>query len=871
MGVSLYISLVIFIITCSYVLYNFCTNYTRKRKLQWLPAVPGWPMIGAALEFGGGCGTILDDADRLIKQYGKIIYMDLVMQSNILTTDYDFVEYLLSTQDVLTKSVDYRFLHNWLGTGLLTSEGEKWRARRKLITPAFHFSFLEKFTDVFEQNLDILMWELKNEVNEDFTNIYSFLNRFALDAICEAAMGVSINAQKDKQLRYAKNVREMCRISMDRIFSIAKKSDTLYAFCPDFYKEKKAVQELHAMTYSVIDARRKELELNGTKHFDESVGEKERMTFLDILLRSTIDGEPLSREDIREEVDTFMFEGHDTISSAASFALYLLAMHPEVQKRAVEEQKHIFHDDINRKATYNDLLEMKYLENVIKETLRLYPPVPLLGRVTTQDIQYKGNIIPKDVNILVVSYSILRDPDNFENPEKFDPDRFENNDGTRPYSYIPFSAGPRNCIGQKFAMLELKSILSRTLRNFELHPPTIEHKMVLIAEAVLKSSNGVRVRLARREWSANWRKQRRMLNPSFHVSNLSRYIEVFEKNGGILAKKLEKEGDNDSVDIYPLMNLCTLDIICEAAMGISVNAQTNSKSEFLASLASITDLMVIRTLVPLPDWLYCFTPMYFREKRMLKTYHSFTEGVIERRIESLQNESGDEFFDEKKRMNFLDLLLKTEVDGRPLNRTEIRDQVDTFMFGGQDTTASSMTFILYCLAHHPEVQEKAYQEQKLLFGGNVAPEITIRDLQDMKYLEAVIKETMRMYSPAPFIARKIEEELEWNGMTFPKDTDIVLFLYDIHQNPEVFPEPEKFKPERFEDDAGKYQYNFVPFSAGPRNCIGKMFGMLETKSVVSKILRNFLVLPAKPHQEVKLSPKVVLAPINGCYVSFRKR
>ncbi|XP_023309751.1 cytochrome P450 4d2 [Anoplophora glabripennis] len=500
MNVALHFLLTIFFILCLRFLYNFYKYYVRKKTLEWLPAVPGWPLLGAALEFGDNTRT-LQDFDRLIKRYGKVIYVDFLLASHILSTDYEFVEYVLSRQEVLSKSTDYKYLHNWLGTGLLTSDGPKWKKRRRLVTPAFHFSILEQFIEVFEQNLEILTTELEKEVDKDI-DVYPFINRFALDVICEAAMGVSVNAQRNKESCYVENVKEMCRISIERAFSIIKRSEVLYVLSPDYYKEQKIVKELHSVTNSVIDSRREELEQNKINYTDEtsSVGEKKKMAFLDILIQSTIDGQPLSREDIREEVDTFMFEGHDTVSSATSFSLYLLAMHPEVQKRAAEEQRHIFEDNINRKSTHNDLQEMKYLEMVIKEALRLYPPVPVFGRATTQDVQYKGNRIPKDVNVTVLSYSILRDPDNFENPEKFDPDRFENSDGTRPYSYIPFSAGPRNCIGQRFAMLELKSTLSRILRSFELHPPQCEHKIILISEAVLKSKNGIKIKLTQRKW-----------------------------------------------------------------------------------------------------------------------------------------------------------------------------------------------------------------------------------------------------------------------------------------------------------------------------------------------------------------------------------
>nr|CAI5848780.1 unnamed protein product [Callosobruchus analis] len=155
----------------------------------------------------------------------------------------------------------------------------------------------------------------------------------------------------------------------------------------DFFKEQQAVRHLHSVTYSVIDSRMKKKDKKCRR---VNRRDQEKMAFLDILLRSTLDGQPLSREDIREEVDTFMFEGHDTTASAISFCIFEVATHPDVQEKVLEEQISIFGDDFYRNATLSDLQEMRYLECVVKEALRLYPSVPFIGRKTNEDTMYKG-------------------------------------------------------------------------------------------------------------------------------------------------------------------------------------------------------------------------------------------------------------------------------------------------------------------------------------------------------------------------------------------------------------------------------------------------------------------------------------------------
>ncbi|KAF7279573.1 hypothetical protein GWI33_007035 [Rhynchophorus ferrugineus] len=135
---------------------------------------------------------------------------------------------------------------------------------------------------------------------------------------------------------------------------------------------------------------------------------------------------------------------------------------------------------------------------VIKETLRLYPPVTFIGRKLTKDLEFKGTLYPKDLNIFLIIYYVQLTSEYFEEPEKFNPDRFASYDKKMPYAYTPFSAGSRNCIGQKFAMLEMTSVLSKIVRNFELLPAIPSHKLSLAAEILLVSKTGIKISIKNR-------------------------------------------------------------------------------------------------------------------------------------------------------------------------------------------------------------------------------------------------------------------------------------------------------------------------------------------------------------------------------------
>ncbi|GBN29366.1 Cytochrome P450 4c3 [Araneus ventricosus] len=228
---------------------------------------------------------------------------------------------------------------------------------------------------------------------------------------------------------------------------------------------------------------------------------RKRKALMDMLLERHFEFQDLNEEDIREEVDTFIMEGHDTTAVSLMWALFLIEHHPDVQSKLHEELDRTFGKDVDTPISVNDLNHLDYMECVIKESNRIYTVIPIYGRQFYEDTTICGYTIPKGSSGIVLSYYLHRDETVFPDPEKFDPDRFlpENEINIPDFTYIPFSAGPRNCIGKKFALMEMKTILAAILRRFELHSLDGRDKVLPLMQVTLHPSIRIRIRFRCRQ------------------------------------------------------------------------------------------------------------------------------------------------------------------------------------------------------------------------------------------------------------------------------------------------------------------------------------------------------------------------------------
>lgn len=489
-----------------FVIIVVVTVYRRFARIfevaKQYPGPPALPIIGNGLMFLNKTPVdIHKSIGDLSDTYGDVFRYWQGPQITVYIGRPTLLEGILTNQHLTDKSDEYGFLSNWLGDGLLLSKRRKWRARRKAITPAFHFKILEQFVEVFDRNANELVSILdKHAASGVAFDIVPFVLLYTLDVICETAMGTSVNALKNADSEYVQAVKEAAYISVTRMVDLVRRTPLFY-LTPSYLKLRNALKILHGYTDNVIISRRKQLMNNSKVDATNEFGVKKREAFLDMLLQTSIDGKLLTNLEIREEVDTFMFEGHDTTTSAVAFTLYNLAKYPAAQQRAFEEVIHVVGEDPHKPIQLSHLNDLVYMEKVIKETLRLFPSVPLIGRKCVEEVTIEGLTIPKGANIIIGICYMGRDKQYFVNPEEFIPERFDGEKSMEkfnPYKYIPFSAGPRNCIGQKFAINEMKSVISKLLRHYEFILPMNSEEPLLANELILKPHDGIPLQIKRR-------------------------------------------------------------------------------------------------------------------------------------------------------------------------------------------------------------------------------------------------------------------------------------------------------------------------------------------------------------------------------------
>ncbi|XP_077539224.1 cytochrome P450 4V2-like isoform X2 [Haemaphysalis longicornis] len=366
-----------------------------------------------------------------------------------------------------------------------------------------------------------------------------------------------------------------------------------------------------------------------------------------------------------------------------------------------------------------------------------------------------------------------------------------------------------------------------------------------------------------------WRSRRKVIAPAFHSRILDTYAPVMNRRAREMVRRLEAMVGNGFFDVLPAVRLAGFGILFETALGVQIDEAEVQRLRLLEINDEIGASIIARML-NIAHWLdaiYNLTQASKDFRKNVKFIHDYNRRIVKQRL--AEYKAGKVAADSKK--SLLDLLIHMHVVDGTLTEEEVKNEVTSIFIGGFETTASSITFTLFLLGNHPEVQAKVQEEIDELFADDTDRDVTIEDTKKMQYLECVVKESMRLYPPVPLIARTVDEDMKVGEYTIPKGSAAVAGIYFIQRHPRFFDEPDKFMPERFLDTKEKCPFLYIPFSAGLRNCTGQKFADLEDKILLAQIMRRFTVTSKLRMEELQLSLEVVLKATQGIEIQLHPR
>jgi cytochrome P450 len=404
------------------------------------------------------------------------------MQKCMLSTDPGFIQHVLQKnhRNYNKSPLQSEKLAHFLGLNLLTSNGDYWLRQRRLIQPGFHRQRLAGLLSIMQEVVDETLSELDRQIaREPEIDIFPRMNDMAFRIVARSLFSANLSGEELEQLKFS--------ITMLQEFLIRNIRQPYLAPWFKISGKKRYHERLSAETDKVI--------LNIIRRRRASAEQPDDLLQMLLDARYEDTGEPMTDRQLIAESAVLFTAGHETSANALTWTWYLLAQHPEVVQKLRDEAFSVCSDG---PVSFEQWPQLSYSRQVIEESMRLFPPAWITDRTAIADDEYQGIPIPAGTMIVPYIYGAHHDAKYWEAPEVFNPARFapEKRKEQVPFSYLPFGGGPRLCIGNNFAMMEMQLILTDMIRryNFELVP---EHPVEAEALVTLRPRHGVRLRVKR--------------------------------------------------------------------------------------------------------------------------------------------------------------------------------------------------------------------------------------------------------------------------------------------------------------------------------------------------------------------------------------
>uniref|UniRef100_A0A8C9JLK7 Cytochrome P450 3A n=1 Tax=Panthera tigris altaica TaxID=74533 RepID=A0A8C9JLK7_PANTA len=369
-----------------------------------------------------------------------------------------------------------------------------------------------------------------------------------------------------------------------------------------------------------------------------------------------------------------------------------------------------------------------------------------------------------------------------------------------------------------------------------------------------------------------WKRIRTVLSPAFSSGKLKEMFPIIGQYGDVLVRNLRKEAEKGNpVTLKDILGAYSMDVITSTSFGVNIDYLNNPQDLFvenakkLLKFEFLDPFLLSLILFPFLTPIFELLNIWLCPKRVTDFFTKSVKKMKESRLKNKQ----------KHQVDLLQLMINSQNSKKKkkkktpikvtLSDLELVAQSVIFIFAGYETTSTFLSFLVYELATHPDVQQKL-QEIDVTFPNKERPSYDA--LVQMEYLDMVLNEALRLYPVTGSLERVCKKDVEINGVFIPQGTAVTVPTFILHQDLGLWPEPEEFHPERFsrrnKDSINPYVY--LPFGTGPRNCIGMRFAIMNMKLAVVRVLQNFSFKPCKETQiPLKLSAQEFILPEKNHY------
>ena len=440
------------------------------------PGPKGSLVMGVMREFNRDS---LDFIERAQREYGDIVWMRFLYVPALFLYHPDDVEYVLTTNPknfIKSMSLRSNFFQRLVGNGLLTSQGEEWKRARRLSQPAFHRDRVATYADTMVGFTRRLTSQWQTGESRD---VHRDMMRLTLEIVVRCLFSADVSDDVDEVGASLKELVKPFASQATLGWILNNRLPT-----PAHLRFHKLAQKIDKVVYRIIAERR--------------ASGKDEGDLLSILLAARDeDGSQMSDRQLRDEVMTLFLAGHETTALTLAWSWYLLGTNAEAEAK--------FHAELDevlggREPTMADLPRLKYIEQIAKESMRLYPPAYGLGREAIDDCEIGGYHVPRGTQVFMFQWVTQRDPRFYDRPDEFMPERWTEDFIARlpKYAYFPFGGGPRACIGASFAMMEIILCLATIGQKFRL-ALVPDHPVKIYPAMSLRPRDGIKVTVRNRQ------------------------------------------------------------------------------------------------------------------------------------------------------------------------------------------------------------------------------------------------------------------------------------------------------------------------------------------------------------------------------------